>query len=58
MDSTLFNWILDVTRSLTTLGNWLISPLPYLNVSPLGLFTPTMLTVLIGYHALRLVVGG
>ena len=58
MDNVLFNWLLEVTQDLATLGTWLTTPLPYINASPLAMFTPPVLTALIGWHLLRLIVGG
>lgn len=58
MDILIFDWLLDFTLELTRIGNWLVTPLPYINASPLGMFTIAFLNILIGIHLLRLFVGG
>ena len=58
MDSLLFDWLIDTTISIGSLGTWLITPIRYLNFSPLSLFSITAITTIISYKALRLVFGG
>lgn len=58
MDSYLFNWILDVVNEIAKFGTWLLQPLPTLNMSPLSLFTFTGVGILLGFHLIRLVIGG
>ena len=54
----LFSWILNLTNVTAQFFTWLTSNLPYTNFSPLSLFSLGGLTFLIGFHALRLFVGG
>lgn len=58
MENTLFQWILNFTREISNVGNWLITPLDYLNISPLGLFTVSGLSIVVGWHVVRLLIGG
>ena len=50
----LFSWLFDVLRSLADVGQWLISPLPYINMAPLMLLTLAGVTTLLGIHLVKL----
>ena len=58
MENTLFQWLFDMLGEFAKFGNWIVTPLPYLNVSPLALFGFGGITLLIGFLLVRLVVGG
>ena len=60
MDNTLFNWLFDFMRELCNIGNWFIQPLPYINISPISLFTISGFNIVIGLHIVHLlnVLGG
>lgn len=58
MESNLINFLLNFIKELAKFGGWLLEPLPYLNISPIMLFSFSGLTLLIGFLLVRLVVGG
>lgn len=55
---TLWQWVINLPLVFVEFFKWLTSDLPYLNMSPLALFTFGGLTILIGFLLVRLVVGG
>lgn len=56
--SELFNFFLGLVNTFAQFTTWLTTDLPYINMAPLALFSFTGITILIGYHVVRLVVGG
>lgn len=57
MDS-LWNWLINLPLEFAKFGAWLTEDLPYINMSPLVVFSFTGLTVLVVILLVRLVVGG
>lgn len=55
---TLWNWLINLPLVFVEFFKWLTEPLPYINISPLMLFSFVGLTILIGLLLVRLVVGG
>lgn len=55
---TLFKWLLDLPRAFADVGNWLITPLPYINLAPLGVIGIGGLTAIVAIKVVRLFVGG
>lgn len=58
MERTLFQWLLDLPTIFAQFGEWLITPLPYINMAPLAIISVAGVTLIIGLLALRLVIGG
>lgn len=58
MEYELINWLSNLIQSFLQFGNWLTSPLEYINLTPLELIGFTGLIVVIGFLLVRLVVGG
>lgn len=58
MEKTLFQWLLDLPTIFAQFGEWLITPLPYINIAPLAIISVAGITLIIGLLAFRLVVGG
>lgn len=58
MVSTLINWLLSLITEFAKFGSWLTTDLPYINISPLGLFSFTGISLLLGFLLVRLVIGG
>lgn len=58
MEQTLIYWLLSLLTEFAKFGNWLTSPLPYINLSPLAVFSFSGLVIVIGFLLVRLVVGG
>lgn len=58
MENILFQWLLDLPATFAQFGEWLTTPLPYINYTPLAIIGVTGITAIIGLLALRLVVGG
>ena len=58
MEQTLFNWLLNLITEFGKFGNWLTTPLEYINLPPLAIFGFSGLTLLIGIHLIRLFIGG
>lgn len=58
MASTLWSWVINLPLVFAQFGEWLTTDLPYLNISPLMLFSFAGLTALIIILLVRLVVGG
>lgn len=58
MTNNLWNWLTSLITEFAKFGEWLINPLPYINISPLMLFSFTGLTALIALLLVRLVLGG
>ena len=56
--SNLFNWLLNLVNVFAQFLTWLTTALPYINLSPLDLFTFNGLTVIIVALLLRLFIGG
>lgn len=54
----LWNWLINLPLVFVEFYKWLTTELPYINVSPLTLFTFGGLTALIVLLLVRLVVGG
>lgn len=54
----LFDFILGSLYKIGDFTNWLITPLQYINLPPLALFSFTGVAILLGIHLLRLFVGG
>lgn len=54
----LWSWVINLPLVFVDFFNWLTTDLPYINMSPLSLFTFGGLTILIGFLLVRLVVGG
>ena len=57
MAQQLFSWTLNIINVLGSFGNWLITPLDYINMSPLSLFSLGGITLLLGIHLIRLFIG-
>lgn len=58
MVTQLINWLLNLIREFAKFGQWLVTPLPYINIGPLALFSFAGLTALVVILLVRLVVGG
>ena len=58
MVNSLFNWLLNLPIEFSRFGNWLVTNLPYINISPLAIFSLGGLSVIISALLLRLFVGG
>ena len=58
MERTLFQWLLDLPKVFSQFGEWLITPLPYINMAPLAIISVAGITAIIALLALRLVIGG
>ena len=58
MEYTLFNWLLDLIGEFGKFGTWLTTNLPYINVSPLAIFSVGGLSLIISALLVRLFVGG
>lgn len=58
MEKTIFDWLLNLPSMFAQFGDWLITPLPYINMAPLGLISVAGISAIIGFLALRLIIGG
>lgn len=58
MENTLFQWLLDLPATFAQFGEWLITPLPYINIAPLAIIGVAGISLIISLLAFRLVVGG
>lgn len=58
MDNTLWQWLINLPLIFAEFYKWLTADLPYINLSPLALFSFGGLTALIVLLLVRLVVGG
>lgn len=56
--ATLFDFFLNLVNVFAQFTTWLTTDLPYLNMAPLALFSFTGITLVLGFHIVRLVVGG
>lgn len=54
----LWNWVINLPLVFVEFMEWLTTPLPYIDLSPLGLFSFAGLTALISILLIRLFVGG
>lgn len=54
----LWQWVVNLPLQFLQFFAWLTEPLPYLDISPLGLISFAGLTALIVVLLIRLVVGG
>lgn len=54
----LWNWVINLPLVFAEFGEWLTTELPYVNLSPLGLFSIAGITALVGILLVRLFVGG
>jgi len=54
----LFNFLLNIISIIASFGSWLTTPLEYINISPLALFSVGGITIIIGVHLVRLFIGG
>lgn len=52
--TNLFNWLLNLTNTTATMATWLTSTLPYVNLTPLELFSVAGITALISIHLVKL----
>lgn len=55
---TLFNFLLNIIQVVASFGQWLITPLEHINMSPLALFSVAGISIIIGIHLVRLFIGG
>lgn len=58
MVNTLINWLLSLVQEFAKFGTWLTTDLPYINISPLAIFSFTGITLILGFLLVRLVIGG
>ena len=58
MVTQLIEWLMNLLREFAKFGQWLVTPLPYLDIAPLALFSFAGLTALVVILLVRLVVGG
>lgn len=58
MPTTMWNWLSNLIYEFAKFGSWLTQPLPYINISPLAVFSFTGITAIIVFLLVRLVVGG
>ena len=54
----LWNWVINLPLVFTDFYSWLTADLPYINISPLALFSFGGLTALVILLLIRLVIGG
>lgn len=54
----LINWVINLPLAFSTFLAWLTTPLPYINISPLSIFSLGGISLLVGFLLLRLVIGG
>lgn len=50
----IFDFILNILSVFAGFGDWLVTPLDYINLSPLGLISVGGITFLIGIHIVKL----
>ena len=55
---SLFDFLLNILSVVASFGTWLITPLKYVNMSPLALFSIGGITAIITIHLIRLFIGG
>lgn len=58
MVDRLFSWLLEIPVILAQFTNWIIQPLPVINISPLALLSVGGIGLLIAFHLTRLIIGG
>lgn len=58
MTDRLLNWLLTIPQILAQFTNWIIQPLPVINLSPLALISVGGIGLLIAWHLTRLIIGG
>lgn len=58
MELGLFQWVINLVNVFSQFFNWLNTPLPYVNFSPLMIISFGGITFIIGFLALRLIIGG
>jgi len=54
----LFDWLLNLPLVFIQFFGWLTTDLPYINMSPLAIFSFGGITILIGILLVRLFIGG
>ena len=54
----LFDFLLNSLHIVAQFGQWLITPLDYVNMSPLALFSVAGISTIIAIHLIRLFIGG
>lgn len=58
MVNTLWSWLSGLITEFSKLGSYLTWQVPYINMSLLGILSVTGLIIIIGFVAVRLVIGG
>ena len=58
MTNTLIEWLINLIYEFMQFGSWLVTPLPYVNMTPLAMFGFAGLTAIIVILLVRLFVGG
>lgn len=51
------HWLIELPKMFVELEQFLLTPLPYINIAPLGLFTIGGIAAILGFKALHLVIG-
>ena len=54
----LLDFLLSILTRLAQFSNWLITPLDYINLSPLALLSVAGITTIVAIHLVRLFIGG
>lgn len=54
----LVKWLMQLPQTFAQFGNWLVTPVEHIGISPLMLFGVTGITAIIALKAFRLTVGG
>jgi len=56
--NAVLDWVIKLPQAFAQFGQWLIEPLPYINIAPLALFSVAGITAIVALKAVRLAVGG
>lgn len=55
MEQNIFNWVISIPRVLSQFTSWLFTKLPYINLTPISIFTLTGISVILVFHLIKLV---
>lgn len=55
MEQNIFNWLISIPSILAQFSNWLFTKLPYINITPISIFTLSGISAILVFHLVKLV---
>lgn len=55
MEQNIFDWVISIPCVLSQFTSWLFTKLPYINLTPISIFTLTGISAILVFHLIKLV---